>query len=92
MSIMDVKLSETPSSGEASKSSSNAKRKSLFVFIHEMKEELKKVSWTAKEELRFSAKMVILSMFVFGFSIYVVDLGVKGLLEMIKATVHFIFG
>lgn len=92
MSIMDVKLSETPSPGDVSKSASNAKRKSLFVFIQEMKQELKKVSWTSKEELKFSTKMVMLSTFAFGFSIYLVDLGVKGLLEMIKATVHFIFG
>ncbi len=89
---MDVNLSETPSSGGVSKASLNAKRKSLFAFIQEMKQELKKVSWTSKEELKFSTKMVILSTFVFGFSIYLVDLGVKGLLEMIKATVHFIFG
>ena len=92
MSIMDVKLSESPLNGEASNLSSNAKRKSLFAFIHEMKEELKKVSWTSKAELRLSTKMVVLSMFLFGFAIYLVDLGVKGLLEMIKTTVHFIFG
>ena len=89
---MDVKLSETSSSSEPSESSVSAKRMSLFVFIREIKEELKKVSWTSREELIFSTKMVILSTFVFGFSIYLVDLSVKGLLEMIKTSVHVIFG
>jgi preprotein translocase subunit SecE len=92
MSIMDVKLSETSSGGEPSDSSVSTRRVSLFVFIREIKEELKKVSWTSKEELIFSTKMVILSTFVFGFSIYLVDLSVKGLLEMIKTSVHVIFG
>lgn len=89
---MDVKLSETSSGGEPSDSLVSTKRFSLFVFIREIKEELKKVSWTSREELIFSTKMVILSTFVFGFSIYLVDLSVKGLLEMIKTSVHVIFG
>ena len=92
MSIMDLKLSETSSGGEASDSSTNQARKSLFVFLYEMKEELKKVSWTSKEDLTFSTKMVLLSTFVLGFSVYLVDLSVRGLLEMIKTSVHVIFG
>lgn len=92
MSIMDVKISEKPNDGEKSQASQNVKRKSLFLFIQEMKDEMKKVSWTSKEELRFSTKLVILSMFIFGFSVYLVDFIVKGFLEAFKTAVHFIFG
>ncbi len=89
---MDVKYSENQKNGEAQEASLIAKKKSIFTFIQEMKAEMKKVSWTSKKELKFSTKMVILTTFVFGFAIYCVDLCVKGLLESIKASVHFIFG
>jgi preprotein translocase subunit SecE len=89
MSIMDVKLRGT-SSGEESKDTHSKKKFSLFTFISELKDEMKKVSWTSKKELVFSTKMVLLSMFVFGFSIYLVDLCIKGVLEMLKAAVHYI--
>ncbi|MCX6988918.1 MAG: preprotein translocase subunit SecE [Chlamydiae bacterium] len=89
---MDLKLSETSSGAEPADSSSNLARKSLFVFLYEVKEELKKVSWTSKEDLTFSTKIVLLSTFVLGFSVYLVDLSVRGLLEMIKTSVHVIFG
>ncbi len=67
-------------------------QKSLFVHIQELKEELQKVSWTNKEELRFSTKMVVLSTLFFGFGIYFVDFLIKGSLDLIKAILHFIFG
>ena len=67
-------------------------RKSFFEYIQVMKEEVKKVSWTTQEELRFSTKMVVLATLVFGMGIYVVDFLIKSSLEFIKAVVHFIFG
>jgi len=67
-------------------------RKSVFVYIQELKDELKKVSWTAEEELRFSTKMVVLSMIFFGLGIYLVDFFIKGSLDSIKAVLYFIFG
>ncbi|MDN3506615.1 MAG: preprotein translocase subunit SecE [Simkaniaceae bacterium] len=68
------------------------KRKDPFSFISELKEELKKVSWTTKTELVSATKIVIISIFCFGIGIYAVDLVVKGLLELIKRTLLFIFG
>ncbi len=67
-------------------------RKSLFVYIQEMKDELRKVSWTNKKELKFSTKMVVLSTLFFGVGIYLVDFLIKGSLDLIKTIVHFIFG
>lgn len=71
----------------------NAKKpKNPLTFISELKEELKKVSWTTKSELLSATKIVILSMFGFGIGIYLVDLLIKGVLEAIKKAAFFIFG
>ena len=74
------------------KKSHSKTRKSLFVFIQEMKDELKKVSWTSKKELKFSTKVVVFSTLFFGIGIYVVDFLIKNGLDSVKAIVHFIFG
>lgn len=61
-------------------------------YIQDLKEELKKVSWTSQEELRFATKMVVMTTLFFGIGIYLVDFLIKGSLEMIRAVIHFIFG
>lgn len=68
------------------------KRKSIFTYIQELKEELNRVSWTNSEELKFSTKMVVLTTLFFGLGIYLVDFLIKSGLELIKTVVHFIFG
>lgn len=68
------------------------KRKSIFAFIQELKSELSKVNWTTKEELKFSTKVVICAIFLFGLGIYLVDLIVKSGLDLIALIVRFIFG
>ena len=68
------------------------KRKDPLTFISELKDELKRVSWTTKPELISATKTVVISMFFFGMGIYLVDLAVKGALELIKRAVFFIFG
>lgn len=52
-----------------------AKRKGSF--FHDMKEEMKKVSWTSKEELKTCGKIVIGSIFVLGVGIYLIDLFIR---------------
>jgi preprotein translocase subunit SecE len=64
----------------------------MLSFVQELKEELKKVTWTTKEELKLSTKVVIGSIFVFGLGIYLFDLMIKGALDCIALVVHFIFG
>lgn len=75
-----------------SKKSIAKNRKSLFTYVQELKDELKKVSWTTLEELRFSTKMVVLATIFFGLGIYLVDFFIKGSLDSIRAVSHFIFG
>ncbi len=68
------------------------KKRAIFGFIGELKEELKKVSWTTKQELLFCTKVVLLSTLFFGLGIYAVDLLIKGVLEGFKLSLNFIFG
>ena len=53
-------------------------------FLQDMKEEIKKVSWTSREELKNCGKIVIGSMFILGIGIYIVDLFIRLSLDGIK--------
>lgn len=66
------------------------KKKSSY--FREVQNELKKVTWTSKEELIFCTKAVIIATFLFGLAIYAVDLGIRGVLESAAHFVRYIFG
>ncbi|MES2273417.1 MAG: preprotein translocase subunit SecE [Chlamydiota bacterium] len=66
--------------------------KKKLSYFREVQNELKKVTWTSKEELILCTKAVIMATFIFGLAIYVVDLGIRGSLEMAGAFVRMIFG
>ncbi len=74
--VMEIKLKKNSRAFE--------KKKQFFTWIGELKEELKKVSWTTQAELLFCTKVVLWSTLLFGLGIYVVDLVIKGCLELIK--------
>ena len=61
-------------------------------YVRELKEELKRVSWTSKEELFLSTKIVVGSVFVFGFGVYLVDLVIQGSLNGLHALVFKVIG
>ena len=61
-------------------------------YIHEFKEELKKVTWTTKDELILFTKIVVGATFSLGLWIYSIDLLIKGVLNGFGALVHLIFG
>ncbi|MBS0648776.1 MAG: preprotein translocase subunit SecE [Verrucomicrobia bacterium] len=65
---------------------------SKWNFLYELKEELKKVTWTTKEELILFTKIVVGSTFALGLGIYGVDLFIKGVLNGFGALIHLIFG
>jgi preprotein translocase subunit SecE len=65
-----------------------AKRKGNF--FQDMKEEMKKVSWTSKDELRTCGRIVIGSIFVLGVGIYLVDLCIRLTLDGIGNLVRLI--
>ena len=59
-------------------------------FFQDMKEEMKKVSWTSKDELRTCGKIVIGAIFAFGVGIYLVDLFIRLTLDGIGNLVRLI--
>lgn len=91
MCAMDAKLNPPRLSADAPAHPAS-KKKRAFDYLQELKDELKKVSWTTKEELTLSTKVVIGSTFLFGIGIYLFDLMIKGALDLVALIVHFIFG
>lgn len=59
-------------------------------FIADFKSELKKVTWTPKQELVKCAKVVLISMFTFGLGIYAVDLTIRSVLTQLSNLVQLI--
>lgn len=59
------------------------KQKKKQSYFREVQGELKKVTWTTKEDLKSSTKVVLLSTFVFGLGIYLADLAIRGALNVI---------
>lgn len=88
---MDTKLNQTTRLSADAPIQQVPKKKRLFNTIQELKEELKNVSWTTKDELKLSTKVVIGATFLFGIGIYLFDLVIKGCLDFIALVVHFIF-
>jgi preprotein translocase SecE subunit len=66
-------------------------RKKLSYF-REVQNELKKVTWTSRQELIHSTKAVIITTFVFGFSIYLADLVVRGFLDGVGYLARLVLG
>jgi preprotein translocase SecE subunit len=69
----------------------SAQRKKLS-FFREVQNELKKVTWTSRAELITSTKAVMIATFMFGFAIYLCDLGIHGVVNGLGALAQKIFG
>lgn len=91
MCAMDTKLNSTRLPSDLHVQSALKKKPSLS-YIQGIKDELKKVSWTTKEELMLSTKVVIGVTFTCGVGIYFVDLLVKGGLDFISYVTHKALG
>ncbi len=50
-------------------------------FFKELKEEMKRVSWTTKQELYTCTKIVVTAIFSLGLGIYVIDLLIRLILN-----------
>lgn len=77
---------------EAFPSENQRKKRFRLGYIQELKSEFRKITWTSKDELILSTKLVVGSIFAFGLGTYIADLTIKGLLNSVAAFVHFIFG
>ena len=61
-------------------------------YLQELKNELRQVTWTSKDELVMFTKIVVGATFAFGLGIYGVDLLIKGCLVGFKTLINLIFG
>jgi preprotein translocase subunit SecE len=75
-----------------STSASKMEGRKVISFVGDVKQELKKVEWTSKEELKSYTKIVLASTLVFGMFIYLIDLVIQGFLNGINLLVKFFTG
>ena len=61
-------------------------------YLQGLKNELRQVTWTSKDELALFTKIVVGATFAFGLGIYGADLLIKGCLTGFKTLIHLIFG
>ncbi|WP_068469701.1 preprotein translocase subunit SecE [Candidatus Protochlamydia phocaeensis] len=61
-------------------------------FVADIKSEIQKVQWTSKEELIAYTKIVVLTTFVFGMSIYFMDLMIQGVLNGLSLLLRLVGG
>ncbi len=83
MKMIDAKLRDLSVNADEQRP-----KKKWGAVIREYKDELKRVSWTSKEELKLFTKVVVGTTFAFGLGIYFVDLVIKGTLHLIGRLVH----
>lgn len=57
-------------------------------FFQDIKEEIYKISWTSKRELKTCTRIVLGSIFFLGFSIYFIDLLIKNFLDLLRFIIH----
>lgn len=82
---MEIKKTETASTTEAT----STKRKARD-FVADIKDEISKVQWTTKEELITYVKIVVITTFVFGMTIYLMDLFFQAVLNGLSALISWI--
>jgi len=61
-------------------------------YLQSLKDELKRVTWTSRDELVTFTKIALGATFAFGLGIYGVDLLIKSCLTGFKGLIHLIFG
>lgn len=82
---MDLKNTHSTAADKAS-------RKKTVEFVGEVKQELKKIDWTSKDELKAYTKIVLVSTFLFGMAIYFIDLIIQSVLNSFSFIVRFFGG
>lgn len=68
-----------------------AKEKKVSYF-RQIQKELRNVTWTSKEELFFSTKVVLVATFLFGLAIYFTDVIIHAIFSSINNLARLIVG
>jgi preprotein translocase subunit SecE len=56
---------------------------SIMQFLREVKIELKKVTWPSRKDTIYATIIVLISVFIFGFFLGIVDLGLSRLVRLV---------
>lgn len=64
----------------------------VWDFVADIKSEIRKITWTSREELLVYAKIVVGATFVFGMAIYMLDLTIQTALSALNFLLHLIGG
>ncbi len=81
---------KTPPSASAKEKAKDRQAAKLVDFFAGIKGELKKITWTPKEEVWFIQKLSLQQQFFLGLSIYFVDVVIQSLLQALRIVVHFL--
>jgi preprotein translocase subunit SecE len=86
--------STAPSTAQRDSASKEAalRRWKIREFVGEIKEELRKISWTSPEELKAYTQIVVVATFVSGMGIYLIDLLIQFCLNGLAYIARLIAG
>jgi preprotein translocase subunit SecE len=85
---MDIKKTQQASTTKDAVSS----RKKMQDFVADIKTEVSKINWTSRDELITYSQIVVVTAFIFGMGIYMMDLLIQGTLNGLSFLVHLIAG
>ncbi len=66
--------------------------KSMFTFFGDVKQEIKRITWTGKDELRGYTKIVVGATFALGLGIWIVDVCLRSTMDALSVLIHWIAG
>lgn len=69
--------------------SSKVGGRKAITFVGEVKQELKKVEWTSKDEIKSYTKIVLVSTLIFAMFVYFTDLIIQGFFGLINFIIKF---
>lgn len=88
----EVKSMEVKKPQQATATERSFSLKKVQDFIADVKSEIQKITWTSREELVAYTKIVVGATFVFGMSIYLLDLMIQGTLGSLNFLLQLISG
>lgn len=86
----EVKAMEIKKPQQTTEQALSSKR--MQEFVSDIKSEIQKITWTGREELILYTKLVVGATFVFGMTIYVLDLLIQVALGSLNFLLHLISG
>lgn len=76
----------------ASVTAKEKQQNGFFHFVGQVKSELKRITWTGKEELKLYTKIVVSATFALGMAIYASDLFIQSALSVLNTLFKVVFG